>query len=102
MRGETVSIRDLLRSRLFWLCALALGQGILFLLFPRLPASMEIVFGATLIVLLAGVVNEGRQPHSGAEGCPDLGRPTSRFRPHAPQATASVSLASPPATSSRK
>ena len=66
MREGTLSLRDLLRSRLFWLCVVALVQGFLFLLFPRLPASLEVVFGATLIVLLAGVVNQKGQPETGS------------------------------------
>ena len=41
MRTATVPLRDLLRSRLFWLCAVALAQGILFGLFPGLPASFR-------------------------------------------------------------
>jgi hypothetical protein len=62
MREGTVPLRDLFRSRLFWLCVVALAQGVLFLLFPRLPASMELFFGALLVVLLAGVVNKKDQP----------------------------------------
>jgi hypothetical protein len=58
MREGALSLRELLRSRLFWLCGVALVQGILFLLFPRLPASLEVVFGSALIVLLVGVVNQ--------------------------------------------
>jgi hypothetical protein len=66
MREGTLSLRDLLRSRLFWLCVVALVQGFLFPLFPRLPASLQIVFGAALIVLLAGVVHQKGQPEPGS------------------------------------
>ena len=66
MREGTVPLRDLLRSRLFWLCVVALGQGVLFGLFPRLPASLELVFGVVLLVLLASVINQKGQPQSGS------------------------------------
>jgi hypothetical protein len=63
MEEGTVSLRDLLRSRLFWLCTVAMGQGILFLIFPRLPASLEVVFGATLVVLLASTCTQRSRRH---------------------------------------
>jgi len=66
MRETTVPLRDLLRSRLFWLCVVALAQGILFLLFPGLPASLELLFGVALVVMLAGAVNKAGRPQSGA------------------------------------
>jgi hypothetical protein len=64
MREGTASLRDVLRSRLLWLCVVALVQGVLFLLFPRLPASLEVLSGAVLVVLLAGVINQKEQPGS--------------------------------------
>jgi len=66
MRTATVPLRDLLRSRLFWLCAVALAQGVLFGLFPGLPASLDLVFGVVLVVLLASVINQKGQPQSGS------------------------------------
>ena len=66
MRVRAVPLRDLLCSRLFWLCVVALVQGVLFLIFPRLPASMELLFGLVLILLLASVVNQKGQPQSGS------------------------------------
>lgn len=66
MREGSVPLRDLLRSRLFWLCAVALVQGALFLIFPRLPASMELLFGLVLVLLLASVINQKGQPQSGS------------------------------------
>ena len=66
MREKAVSLRDRLRSRLFWLCAVALAQGVLFILFPRLPSSIELVFGVALVVMLAGVVNQKDRPEPGS------------------------------------
>lgn len=66
MRERTIPLRDRPRSRLFWLCVVALAQGVLFLIFPHLPASVELFFGVVLVVLLAGVVNKKDQPQSGS------------------------------------
>lgn len=65
VREGSVPLRDLLRSRLFWLCVVALGQGALFVVFPRVPASLELLFGVVLVMLLASVVNQKDSPQPG-------------------------------------
>lgn len=62
MRERTIPLRELPRCRLFWLCAVALTQGVLFLIFPNLPASVDLFFGVVLVLLLAGVINKKDQP----------------------------------------
>ena len=61
MREVTVTPRELLGSRVFWLCVVALAQGALFLLCPGLPASLELVSGVALVVLLAGAIGKKDQ-----------------------------------------
>jgi len=60
MLEEPVSLRDLVRNPLAWLGVGGLAVG-LFVLFPQLPASLEIALLCTLMVLLGAAAGEKRQ-----------------------------------------
>jgi hypothetical protein len=60
MHEQRVSLRDLVRNPLAWLGVGGLALG-LFVLFPRLPASLEIALLCALMVLLGAAAGEKRQ-----------------------------------------
>jgi hypothetical protein len=60
MLEEPSSLRDLVRNPLAWLGVGGLALG-LFVLFPQLPASLEIALLCALMVLLGATAGEKRQ-----------------------------------------
>lgn len=46
------SLQKLSQNPLFWPCAISLALAVLFALIPSVPASLEILVDAVLIVLL--------------------------------------------------
>lgn len=57
MLEQPTSRRDLIKNPLAWLCAGGLGLG-LFVLFPQLPASLEVAALCGLMVLLGATLSQ--------------------------------------------
>jgi hypothetical protein len=57
MSQQPDSLRDMARSRFFWPCAVALVLAVLFALIPGVPASLEVLVDAALIVLLGAIAS---------------------------------------------
>ncbi len=57
MSEQPDSLQKLTQNPLFWPCAIALALAVLFAVIPGVPASLEILVDAVLIVLLGAFAN---------------------------------------------
>ncbi len=61
MSEQPDSFQKLAQNPFFWPCAIALGLAVLLALIPGVPASVEILVNAVLIVLLGAFAGRNKR-----------------------------------------